>query len=292
MMDFDYTRILRSVWNISDLKSVSKSLLPLFPQLETQDLTQIIEGIQKGEVPYFEIPHYPENDPETDVPVMVLVFKDNQLFVDIFDSANKQHAMNLVQKLAAEHVDFIEIRPLTSNEWDERLAALETLQEMALESIEDDENSEEFDDENTEEMFEDEDSEDRLLLEDDVIYKDEEGIVDRGAFVLYAKAPAVEWLNVCLERENQNDPSELTRDAWTIEEVNRDPQVFLVPIDLELMTAEDQLVAWEELKFKSFAYFLNSFYHEEEFWPAEISLEIFNEWFDMRRLGYVVDLQE
>lgn len=321
MVEFDFNKILRSTWKVQNLKIFIEQVRPFFPQVQSEDLAAIISGITSGEVPYFEIPSYPENDPETDIPELVIVFKNNLIYVDIFNVDKTHEIIEKIKFISNSNLEFIDVRPLSEPEWDERLQAIEALQNFAMsfDETEDFESNgndmdEEFEDESEEDEFEDfheeaetfaaeyadvernddeiEDELETLLNEDEVLYKDEEGIVDRGAFVLFAKQPVVEWLNICLEREAEFNPDQILRDQWTLTEINRDPQVFLVPSDIETLSAEEQLVAWEELKFKSFAYFLNSFYHEDEFWPAEISMEVFEQWFEFKRLGYVIDLHE
>lgn len=105
-------------------------------------------------------------------------------------------------------------------------------------------------------------------------------MINRGAVMLRYKAPAVKWVN---------EAAPMDRDAsLSLEDINRERTVYLV----EDTAADDSetLRHWIELNFQDlFENELESWYLDESLWPKPLTIELFDQWFDVECHSVVID---
>lgn len=271
---------IRTEWKIKSRSDFFESLIDFFPQLDSRDQRLIRSQINDRRLEYFEIPHYENFDDEFSEPKMLLVFQEKRTFVDIINPDHKDEIMEAINKVIDSESVFVKARKLTASEWKKRLEYLENLKSEAddddifndIENVIDDENS--FDGE--------------FDIEDEFsISCDESGVLDRTGFKLIAKEPAVTWLNE-VEQQHVNSQYHV---KWSLELVNSEAHVFLVPIALELAPENEQQRIWSKLRIRAFNCFLDSYYMDEKLWP-EVTQEKFDEWFSIEKFGLIVDISD
>ena len=103
--------------------------------------------------------------------------------------------------------------------------------------------------------------------------------VNRSVVIVKAKQPFVDWIN------STNAPGDPT--IATIENVNNEPNVYLVPEyenDNELKRILPSVIdcIWEEE--------LMSWYIDEATWPKDRSKKKFMEWFELQVASSVMDI--
>jgi len=107
-------------------------------------------------------------------------------------------------------------------------------------------------------------------------------MINRAAVILRYKAPAIQWINgTCSDGEF--DLSDLT-----VEMVNRERAVYL--ISDEDAESDETLSAWIEMNFEVlFSNELEGWCTDESIWPDPLTLELFQEWFDVECHSVVLD---
>jgi hypothetical protein len=102
--------------------------------------------------------------------------------------------------------------------------------------------------------------------------------VNRATIVVRPRQPYVDWANSIDEDEETH---------LSLEEHREDPTAYLIPLVEDEEQAEEILVEGWPLLFENE---LESWCAEEEAWPADRSLEMFLEWFDVELHSTVVDV--
>jgi len=109
---------------------------------------------------------------------------------------------------------------------------------------------------------------------------------NRTLYVVRATEEMLTWVNSLKDTEG---------DQLSLEEVNEDSSAYLLDSsdELEEMAPHDLLATaveenWEEW----FLMELRSWTQDEKEWPQEISLEMFEEWFDVSYHSMIVDMSE
>ena len=101
--------------------------------------------------------------------------------------------------------------------------------------------------------------------------------INRSAMIVTARQPVLDWLHSV-------DPS---ADKFTLEEVNREPIVYLVP-ECE---SDEEFGEWLTQKFEViFEEQLGGWWTDERSWPATRTLDMFQKWFNCRFHSLVLDL--
>ena len=104
-------------------------------------------------------------------------------------------------------------------------------------------------------------------------------LINRQSVIVKAKQPFADWVN-----STKVNPSE--RDT-TVESINSEPSVFLIPNFEEITDAEKYI---EGLKTFIFEYTLNGWYNIESSWPKDRSSKVFNQWFECKYASMVQDV--
>ena len=103
-------------------------------------------------------------------------------------------------------------------------------------------------------------------------------MLNRTALVIRYKEPALRWIN-------ENDPDS---PPMTLEEVNEDNTVYLVADDAA--ESPEHTRRWLKKNFRTvFESELEGWYTDEDMWPANLTLKLFEEWFDAEFHGVVLD---
>lgn len=109
---------------------------------------------------------------------------------------------------------------------------------------------------------------------------------NRTLYVVRATEEMLTWVNSLKDTEGEQ---------LSLEEVNEDSSAYLLDSgdELEEMAPNDLLASavednWEEW----FLMELRSWTQDEKEWPQEISLEMFEEWFDVSYHSMIVDMSE
>ena len=105
-------------------------------------------------------------------------------------------------------------------------------------------------------------------------------MINRSAFLLKYKEPAVKWIN---ESDPFND-----NPGITIESVNTDRNVYLIREE-DADTPED-LKKWVKLNYGTlFENELDGWYTDESLWPKKRTLSLFYEWFEIECHTVIID---
>jgi hypothetical protein len=108
-------------------------------------------------------------------------------------------------------------------------------------------------------------------------------MINRAALLLRYKQPAVDWIN-------ESDPY---KDSPGIEldRVNEERNVYLIP---DRAAADEGTVrVWVELNHAAlFENELAGWYEDESLMPSNLSLELFDEWFDVECHSIVLDTSD
>lgn len=105
-------------------------------------------------------------------------------------------------------------------------------------------------------------------------------MVNRAALILKYKEPAVRWIN-------EVDPCP-DAPPITIEETNGERNVYLISDD-DADTSED-VKRWVRRNFRAlFDTELEGWYTDPGLWPANRTLKMFNEWFDVECHTVLID---
>ena len=101
--------------------------------------------------------------------------------------------------------------------------------------------------------------------------------LNRSAIVVTPRQPFLEWLHAV-------DP---TSRHITLQELDRDPAVYLIP---ECDTDEDVGHVLGELCEEIFVEQLTGWYTDAASWPTDRSFDVFCRWFDYRHHSMLIDL--
>jgi len=103
-------------------------------------------------------------------------------------------------------------------------------------------------------------------------------MLNRSAIIVRAKQPFLEWLR------QLPDP---VRADFTLEEVNDEPQIYLLP-QYEMMDEQEGLLrdCYEHL----FRSQLEGWWTDETAWPSGRDFQMFNNWFEVQFHSVIEDL--
>jgi hypothetical protein len=277
-MFLDPLNIKRTEWKTENLVRVFEKVLPLFPQLLEEDIEEIKNRLQTNDVSYLEIAHYESAAGEEDDkdPSSILVIDNNSLYYDIVDTNRATALIKKFEDLSEDSIRFIKTRKITKKELQKRLESFLSMQADTLQNDD----------------FEDDLDEDDEYIDDedfDFVEKDESGHLERTAVHVIAKQPVLDWLNESQKKE----PRRLVPVGdidWTLEIVNKEPSVFLIPVALELVPKKEAARYWRLMKEKIFMKFVEGYYADESYWPSYSGEKQFDQWFEIKQLGMVIDL--
>lgn len=299
-MQFEPLNIQRTEWKTKNIEILFEKVLPLFPQLLAEDISEIKNYIQTQNVDYFEVAHYKNSGSEQKDPSSILVISNDKVFYDIVDLDLKDELIENFKNLASDSGQFVKSRPITKSELKKRLmifledndlADFKNQIEMTGDLNADLDNDRGFSSaENDEVDYEADDLDGEPDGESfDFIEKDEFGHLDRAPIKVIAKQPVLHWLNECLKNE---PPSKipLSKFEWTLEKINSEPTVFLIPVGTELLPPKTALKFWRETKQRIFFEFLQGYYVDETYWPSYAGEAMFDQWFDIEMMGVIIDL--
>jgi len=102
--------------------------------------------------------------------------------------------------------------------------------------------------------------------------------INRATMVVRPRQPYVDWADSIDDDEGAR---------LTLEEHREDPTAYLIPVVDDVEQAEEILVACWPLLFENE---LESWCTEDEAWPADRTLEMFLDWFDVELHSTVVDI--
>ena len=103
------------------------------------------------------------------------------------------------------------------------------------------------------------------------------GVVNRSVLVVLPRQPFLEWLH-------RADP---TSDELTLEDLRRDPSVYLLPARGMEGDREKSLKKFCKTIFEEQ---LDEWYRAKELWPRDRSIKAFKEWFEYRFHSMPIDL--
>ena len=102
-------------------------------------------------------------------------------------------------------------------------------------------------------------------------------MLNPSAVVVKPKQPFLDWLHSA-------DP---TSGGITLEEVGREPTIYLIP---ECDTPADVEDVLQDLCEEIFCEQLAGWYTDTETWPEDLSFDMFRRWFDYQHHSMLVDL--
>jgi len=102
--------------------------------------------------------------------------------------------------------------------------------------------------------------------------------VNRATMVVRPRQPYVDWAD-SLDEDDEN--------RLTLEEHREDSTAYLIPTVEDVEEAEEILVTCWPLLFENE---LESWCADEDVWPADRTLEMFLDWFDVELHSNVVDI--
>ena len=108
-------------------------------------------------------------------------------------------------------------------------------------------------------------------------------MINRAALLLRYKQPAIDWIN-------ETDPYE-DSPAIELDRVNEECSVYLIPD--RAAADEDTVRMWVELNHVALLENeLAGWYEDESLMPPNLSLELFDEWFDVECHSIVLDTSD
>ncbi len=105
--------------------------------------------------------------------------------------------------------------------------------------------------------------------------------VNRQAAVVFCQQPFVDWINTVDEQSGSTT-------KFTIDEVNREPHVYLLE---HYEQWEANLAHVDEFKPAIFESELNGWFCDPELWPEDRSLEIIDQWLRISLHSMLIDLE-
>lgn len=106
-------------------------------------------------------------------------------------------------------------------------------------------------------------------------------MINRAVVILKFKQPAIDWIN-----EVDEDG-----DIVDINSVNNDRIVYLIPDRAAF--DEDTIRSWVELNHEAlFKNELGFWYTDEDSWPQDLSLAVFDAWFEVECHSMLVDTSD
>lgn len=104
-------------------------------------------------------------------------------------------------------------------------------------------------------------------------------MINRSAFILYPKKPFFDWLTML-------DPKDA---GISEEELASDPTIYLIEdMETDEEYAEILLNNYESM----FEFELSAWYTDETLWPEDRTIELFQQWFDVRLHTIILDTVE
>jgi len=103
-------------------------------------------------------------------------------------------------------------------------------------------------------------------------------MVNRSAVVAKARKPFLEWLYSLPDQEEAET---------TLADINRDSSVYLLPI---VWVQGEENGIMEECYSEIFKMELYKWWTDENDWPPDRTLEMFNKWFDLEFYSVIEDL--
>lgn len=108
-------------------------------------------------------------------------------------------------------------------------------------------------------------------------------MINRAAMLLKYKLPALKWIN-------EADP-EVPDQGLSLDEVNSDRNVYLVK--QETAESPEALREWVELNLDVlFESELECWHSDEDLWPTDLDLTLFDEWFELECHTAIIDTVE
>ena len=108
-------------------------------------------------------------------------------------------------------------------------------------------------------------------------------MINRAAQLLKYKEPAIRWIN---DSEPENDEPE-----FDLDHVNEERTVYLVPDKAAI--DNDTVRNWVELNHEAlFQHELAGWVADEAFWPSDLGLKLFDDWFDVECHSIVIDTSD
>lgn len=265
---YDPNETLRTEWKVKNNSELFDRLKESVPVFGEDELSQLEKSFQDNKIEYFEAAWYPDGlapEKDEDIPSGTFVFKGRRLFLDINFPYQKKEVIKAFSDLAGDSVKFVKDRKISKKEIFERVVAL---------------NGDEFEYPELESdglMDWDDSSEDII---------DDRGVLNRSAFYIIAKQPALDWAQKCEDHFHKGPTPKL---KWTLEQLNEEPLTVLGPVGIEIFADEYRRAAFSKLKQDAFEEFLMSLYTDGSYWPDTLDEKTFDEWFDLKRLGIVLD---
>ncbi len=102
--------------------------------------------------------------------------------------------------------------------------------------------------------------------------------VNRTVVIIKGKQPLVDWIN-------SSDP----KNPVTIEDVQNDCNVLLIPSEY---SREEAIESVEQSYETIFLSEIEGWHIDEAFWPEDITLEKFRDWFDLEYHSTLIDVIE
>jgi hypothetical protein len=257
----------RTQWLVKNKSDFFLKVLPLFHQLTRSDHNEILNQIVEDTIDYFEVAHYEvciDKQPDA-APSSILVFDEGRIYYDILDLEKKDILIKKFSHLAGISAKFMNSRSITKNELLKRLDALSNLDDF--------------------------DENDELLKKSASVPKDDFDALDRSAFCIIAKKPALDWI-IETEKNEPNDVIQLGAMNWSLDKVNEEPSVFLLPSEIELLSKNEQIKIWKKAKKRAFEEFLSSFCSDEKLWPVNVNETLFDQWFSVKPMGIIYDIMD
>ena len=106
-------------------------------------------------------------------------------------------------------------------------------------------------------------------------------LVNRQAAIVYLRQPFVDWINMT-EKHTGGTTS------FTLEEVNREPHVYLLN---SYDTTEENVDHLQEFRTMILEAELGGWYTDADLWPDKLPDEVFDRWLKVDLHSVVVDLE-
>lgn len=124
-MKIDLRGERRSSWVVTNPLEFFKKLKSMFPQLEQNEIKEIEQRLEEQDPDYLEIPSYWGH--QTPEPSMILIFENGNVSIDLLAGSLNPKIVDKITTLVGNSGSLKTARPLTQNDWMQRLEVLDSL---------------------------------------------------------------------------------------------------------------------------------------------------------------------
>lgn len=124
-MEIPFEGAMRSQWKTQNRWEFFCKTESLFKTLHRDDKIEIKLRLHANDPDYLEIPIYDKKSDQE--PTAIVIFVDDNVFIDFIDPKKKQSYVEKIQSLAGQDIEITGWRDLTQKDWMQRLEVLDSL---------------------------------------------------------------------------------------------------------------------------------------------------------------------